>query len=79
MGQGCGSGSWKRLNFCGSGSALKKEAGSRRFFMKHGAGMRKLEAVKFFWKRKYFEERSGKRKIFHETWGRDVEAEAGSG
>ena len=27
--QGCGSGSWKRLNFCGSGSTLKKEVGSR--------------------------------------------------
>jgi len=27
--QRCGSGSWKRLNFCGSGSTLKKEAGSR--------------------------------------------------
>jgi len=26
--QGCGSGSWKRLNFCESGSTLKKEAGS---------------------------------------------------
>jgi len=26
--QGCGSGSWKRLNFCGNGSTLKKEAGS---------------------------------------------------
>jgi len=31
--QGCGSGSrswkrWKRLNFCGSGSTFKKEAGS---------------------------------------------------
>jgi len=28
MGQGCASGSWKRLNFCGSGSTLKKEARS---------------------------------------------------
>jgi len=30
MGQVCGSESWKRkrLNFCGSGSTLKKEAGS---------------------------------------------------
>jgi len=28
MGQGCGSGSWKRLNFCESRSTLKKEAGS---------------------------------------------------
>jgi len=26
--QGCESGSWKRLNFCGSGSTLNKEAGS---------------------------------------------------
>jgi len=26
--QGCGSRSWKRLYFCGSGSTLKKEAGS---------------------------------------------------
>jgi len=53
---------------------------------------RKLEAVKFLWKRKHFEERSWSRKqtrkhltfwgagsIFHKTWGRDVEAEAGSG
>jgi len=52
------------------------------------------EAVKFLWKRKHFEERSWKLKrtrkhltfwragngsIFHKTWGRDVEAEAGSG
>jgi len=31
MEQGCGSGRWKqkRLNFCGSGSTLKKEAVSR--------------------------------------------------
>jgi len=58
LNQGCGSGSWKRLNFCGSGSTLKKEAGSgsklgsiwhfeepeaEAFFKKHGAGM---------WKRK---------------------------
>jgi len=49
---------WKRLNFCGSGSTLKKEAESgsklgsiclfeepeaEAFFIKHGAGM---------WKRK---------------------------
>jgi len=27
-GQGCGSGSLKRLNFCESGSILKKEAGN---------------------------------------------------
>ena len=27
--QGCGSGSWKRLIFCGRGSALMKEVGSR--------------------------------------------------
>jgi len=54
----------------------------------------KVEAVKFLWKRKYFEESSWKRKrtrkhltfwgagsgsIFHKTRGRDVEAEAGSG
>jgi len=26
--QGCGSRSWTRFNFCGSGSTLKKEAGS---------------------------------------------------
>jgi len=26
--QGCGSGSWKRLNFCGSGSTMKKETGT---------------------------------------------------
>jgi len=45
---------WKRLNFCESGSTLKKEAGSvskhgsirifeepeaEAFFIKHGAGM----------------------------------------
>jgi len=49
-------GMWKRLNFYGSGSTLKKEAGSgsklgsiwlfdelEAFFIKHGAGMsRKL-------------------------------------
>jgi len=28
MGQECGRGSWKRLNFCGSRSTLKKEVGS---------------------------------------------------
>jgi len=48
----------KRLNFCGSGSILKKEAGSgsklgsiwlfeepkvEAFFIKHGAGMWKLK------------------------------------
>jgi len=51
---------WKRLNFCGSGSTLKKEARSEllsirlfeepeaeAFFIKRGAGM---------WKRKHFEE-----------------------
>jgi len=67
--RGCGS--WKRLNFCGSGSTLKKEAGNgsnlgsvrlfeqpeaEAFFIKHGAGMWKLEAVKFLWKWKHFEE-----------------------
>jgi len=48
---------------------------------------RNVEAVKFLWKRKQFEERSWKRKqtwklltfwgagsIFHKTWGRSVEA-----
>jgi len=49
---GMWSGSWKRLNVCGSGSTLKKEAGSgselgsillfkepkaEAFFIKHGA------------------------------------------
>jgi len=28
MEQECGGRSWKRLNFCGRGSTLKKEAGS---------------------------------------------------
>jgi len=68
-------GMWKRLNFCGSGSTLKKEARSgsklgsillfeepeaEAFFIKRGAGMwkRKLEAVRFLWKWKHFEERS---------------------
>jgi len=37
---------------------------------------RKLEAVKILWKRKHFEERSWKQKIFHKTWVRDVEAGA---
>jgi len=32
--QECGSGSWKWLNFCGSGSTLKKEAGSESIFHK---------------------------------------------
>jgi len=32
LNQGCGSGSWKRLNFCGSGSTLKKEVGSGNEF-----------------------------------------------
>jgi len=80
---GCGNvlyetGMRKRLHFCGSGSTLKKEAGSElesillfkeleaeAFFIKHAAGLwkqRKLEAVKFFWKRKHFEERGWKRK-----------------
>jgi len=36
-----------------------------------------VEAVKFLWKRRHSEERSGS--IFHETLGRDVEAKAGSG
>jgi len=54
---------WKKLNFCGSGSTLKKETGSESklgciclfeepeaFFMKHKAGIWKwkLEAVKFW-------------------------------
>jgi len=32
------------------------------FFIKHAAGIRKLKAIKFFWKRKHFEERGWKRK-----------------
>jgi len=51
-----------------------------------------VEAVKFLWKWKHFEERSWKRKqtrkhltfwgagsSFHKTWGKDVEAETRSG
>jgi len=62
---------WKRLNFCGSGSILKKKAGNgselgsirlfeepEAFFIKYGTGMLEQEAVKFLWKRKYFEESS---------------------
>jgi len=54
---------WKRINFCGSGSTLKKlEANLEAFFIKHGTEMwkRKLEAVKSLWKRKHFKERSWK-------------------
>jgi len=83
-----GSGIWKRLNFYGSGSTLKKEPesgsklGSIRLF-------ENPEAVKLLWKRKHFEERSWKQtrkhstfsesgsgSIFHKTWGRDVEEKA---
>jgi len=66
---------WKRLNFCGSGSTLKKEAGSGsklgsiRLFEEpeaeaifHKTWDRNVEAVKFLWKRKHFKERSCKRK-----------------
>jgi len=40
----------------------------------------KAEAVKFLWKRKHLTFwRAGTRSIFHKTWGRDVEVEAGRG
>jgi len=70
--KGCGSGSWKRkrwkrLNFCGSGITLKKEAGSELGSIFHKTWDRDVEAeavevVKFLWNRKHFEERSWKRK-----------------
>jgi len=73
-------GMWKRLNFCGSGSTLKKEAGSRSklesiwlfeeaepFFIKHGAGMWKRK----WWKRFNFVEAEVKA-----FWRKKLEAKA---
>ena len=45
--QGCGSGSWKRLNFCGSGSTLIKEVGSRSELGSESVE-KELEAEAFF-------------------------------
>jgi len=67
LNQGCGSGSWKQLNFCGNGGTLKKEAGSGSklgsiwLFEEpevdfHKTRGRDMEVVKFL--RKHFEERS---------------------
>jgi len=62
-------------------------------FSIYSRGM-EAKAVKSFWKRKHFEERSWKRRqtrkhltfwgprsrsIFHKKWGKDVEAKAESG
>jgi len=55
MGQGCGSGSWKRLNYCGNGNTLKKEAVSgtnseaTKFIRSYGSENKNILLLPHFW------------------------------
>jgi len=82
---------WKRLNFCGSGSTLKKEAGrgsklgsiwlfkepeAEAFFIKHGAGMRKRKRLNFCGSGSTLKEAENGSKLGSDKLYTELEAEA---